>query len=90
MQSRTLLADLPELGTLTRKQIPRLVEVAPLNRDSGTLRGRRTCWGAGLSPRGPLHECARQSPLQSPDAHLLPATARCRETSQSDAHRLHA
>jgi transposase len=45
MQSRTLLADLPELGTLTRKQIPRLVEVAPLNRDSGTLRGRRTCWG---------------------------------------------
>ena len=38
----TLLASLPELGTLTHKQIAALVGVAPLNRDSGTLRGRRT------------------------------------------------
>src|SRR5439155_1516713 len=38
--SRTLLADLPELGTLDRKQIAALVGVAPLNRDSGTLQGR--------------------------------------------------
>jgi len=41
----TLLANLPELGTLTNKQIAALVGVAPLNRDSGTLRGRRTVWG---------------------------------------------
>ena len=41
----TLLANLPELGTLTHKQIAALVGVAPLNRDSGTLRGRRTVWG---------------------------------------------
>ena len=41
----TLLADLPELGTLNQKQIAALVGVAPLNRDSGTLRGRRTVWG---------------------------------------------
>lgn len=38
----TLLANLPELGTLTHKQIAALVGVAPLNRDSGTLRGKRT------------------------------------------------
>ncbi|MBU6482867.1 MAG: IS110 family transposase [Nitrospirae bacterium] len=43
--SRTLLAELPELGTLTHKQIAALVGVAPLNRDSGTLRGRRRIWG---------------------------------------------
>jgi transposase len=43
--SRTLLLELPELGTLTRQQIAALVGVAPLNCDSGTLRGRRTIWG---------------------------------------------
>lgn len=39
--SATLLAELPELGTLNRKQIAALVGVAPFNRDSGTLRGKR-------------------------------------------------
>ena len=43
--SVTLLADLPELGTLGRKQIAALVGLAPLNRDSGTMRGKRTIWG---------------------------------------------
>ena len=47
----TLLATLPELGTLTHKQIAALVGVAPLNRDSGTLRGRRTCWGGRAQVR---------------------------------------
>ena len=46
--SRTLLAELPELGRLNRKQIAALVGVAPLNWDSGTLRGRRAIWGGGL------------------------------------------
>ena len=41
----TLVAELPELGTLTRRQIAALVGVAPLARDSGKLRGTRTCWG---------------------------------------------
>ena len=40
--SLTLLAYLPELGTLNRRQIAALVGVAPFNRDSGTLRGKRT------------------------------------------------
>lgn len=43
--SRTLLAELPELGALSRKQIAALVGVAPMNRDSGTLRGKRSIQG---------------------------------------------
>jgi transposase len=41
----TILADFPELGTLNRKQTAALSGVAPFNRDSGTLRGKRTIWG---------------------------------------------
>ena len=43
--SRTLLAELPQLGTLSHKQLAALVGVAPLNRDSGKLRGKRSVWG---------------------------------------------
>ena len=52
--SRTLLADLPELGRLNRKQIAALVGVAPLARDSGTLRGNRTVWGGRAPVRAVL------------------------------------
>lgn len=51
----TLLANLPELGTLTGKQIAALVGVAPLNRDSGTLRGRRTVWRGRAHVRAVLY-----------------------------------
>ena len=47
--ARTLVLALPELGTLKRQQIAALVGVAPLNGDSGTLRGRRVIWG-GRAP----------------------------------------
>jgi transposase len=53
--ARTLLAELPELGTLGRKQIAALVGVAPLNRDSGTMRGKRTVWGGRASVRASLY-----------------------------------
>jgi transposase len=53
--STTLLAALPELGRLTRQQIAALVGVAPLNRDSGTLRGRRTVWGGRAHVRAVLY-----------------------------------
>ena len=53
--SATLLADLPELGTLGRKQIAALVGLAPLNRDSGTMRGKRTIWGGRASVRAALY-----------------------------------
>lgn len=53
--SRTLVAQLSEMGTLTRRQIAALVGVAPLNRDSGTLRGPRTCWGGRAPVRTALY-----------------------------------
>ena len=56
--SRTLLAELPELGTLDRKQISSLVGLAPFNRDSGTLKGRRCIWGGRASVRCALYMAA--------------------------------
>ena len=53
--SATLLAALPELGTLNRKQVAALVGVAPLNRDSGNFRGKRTVWGGRAKVRSPLY-----------------------------------
>ncbi len=53
--SFTLLARLPELGQLDRRQIAMLVGVAPLNRDSGTYRGRRCVWGGRKDVRNVLH-----------------------------------
>ena len=53
--SLTLLAFLPELGTLNRKQIAALVGVAPYNRDSGTMRGKRTVWGGRARVRASLY-----------------------------------
>jgi transposase len=53
--SRTLLADLPELGRLDRKQIATLVGVAPLARESGRLRGRRGIWGGRAEVRRVLY-----------------------------------
>lgn len=55
--SATLLAQLPELGTLNRKQIAALVGVAPLNRDSGHFRGKRTIWGGRAAVRAVLSFC---------------------------------
>jgi transposase len=56
--ARTLLASLPELGTLTRQQIAALVGVAPLNRDSGTFRGKRRVWGGRAHVRAALYMSA--------------------------------
>ena len=53
--SLTRLAHLPELGTLDRRQIAALVGVAPFNRDSGTLRGKRTVWGGRARVRATLY-----------------------------------
>ena len=55
LSALTLIASLPELGTLNRKQIAKLVGIAPLSRDSGTLRGRRTCWGGRPEVRACLY-----------------------------------
>ena len=64
--SATLLAELPELGTLNRKQIAALVGVAPFNRDSGALRGRRMIWGGRSSVRAVLYMCAMVAITRNP------------------------
>src|SRR5437899_6014566 len=53
--ARTLLLELPALGTLTRQQSAALVGVAPLHCDSGTLRGRRMIWGGRAHVRTVLY-----------------------------------
>jgi transposase len=53
--SATLLSQLPELGSLNRRQIAALVGVAPLNRDSGQFRGKRSIWGGRAIIRSALY-----------------------------------
>ena len=53
--ARTLLAELPELGTLTHKRLSALVGVAPFNRDSGDSRGKREVWGGRAPVRAALY-----------------------------------
>lgn len=67
---RTLIAELPELGRLTRRKIAALVGVAPINRDSGTWRGRRTIAGGRSAVRSALYMAAlvasRANPVIAP------------------------
>lgn len=53
--SANLIAGLPELGELNRRQVASLVGVAPLNRDSGTFKGKRTVWGGRATVRTALY-----------------------------------
>lgn len=50
-----LLAEVPELGTLSRREISTLIGVAPIDRDSGTMRGRQTVFGGRVSVRTALY-----------------------------------
>ena len=70
MTARTLLAELPELGTVSRHQVAALVGVAPINRDSGLTRGRRAIAGGRTSVRAVLYMAAltatrRRSPFRA-------------------------
>jgi transposase len=62
----TLLGDVPELGQLNRKQIAALIGVAPLNRDSGTYRGRRAVWGGRARVRATLYMAALTATRYNP------------------------
>jgi len=64
--ARTILADVPEIGTLDRKQIAALIGVAPLNWDSGTLRGRRITWGGRAKVRTALYMAALVASHRNP------------------------
>ena len=89
--SLTLLAYLPELGTLNRRQIAALVGVAPFNRDSGTLRGKRTVWGGRARvPHSPIHRGDGSQPFQPGHKGLLPASVVRRQAEKAGSDRLHA
>jgi transposase len=62
----TLLADLPELGTMTNKQAAALVGVAPMNRDSGKMRGKRRIQGGRYSVRTTLYMATLSATLCNP------------------------
>ena len=62
----SILAYLPELGTLDRKRIAALVGVAPFNRDSGTLRGKRAVWGGRSHVRAALYMAALVASRHNP------------------------
>ena len=63
---RVLISELPELGSLNRKQIARLIGVAPTNRDSGTLRGKRTTGGGRVHIRNALYMPTIVAKLHNP------------------------
>jgi transposase len=62
----TLLADLPESGTMTNKQAAALVGVAPMNRDSGKMRGQRRIQGGRYSVRTTLYMATLSATLCNP------------------------
>ena len=81
----TILADLPELGTLTRQAAAALVGVAPYNCDSGRSQGKRSCWGGRAHVRRVLYMAALSACRHNPvikqfyqrliDAHKPPKVA---------------
>jgi len=81
----SILAYLPELGTLDRKRIAALVGVAPFNRDSGTLRGKRTVWGGRSHIRAALYMGAlvasRHNPVISAFYQRLLASGKAKKVA---------
>lgn len=62
----TLIAEVPELGKLSRREIGALIGVAPINRDSGRMRGRRTIFGGRSSVRKVLYMAALEATRHNP------------------------
>jgi transposase len=78
--SATLVAYVPELGRLNRKEIAALIGVAPFNRDSGQWRGKRICWGGRASVRHVLYmattTAVRYNPVLKTFFHRLIAAGK--------------
>ena len=89
--STTLLAELPELGGLSRTQVAALVGVAPLNRDSGAYRGRRTTWGGRARIRAVLYmatlSATQHNPYVRPFYERLLARGKPKKVAQVAAMR---
>ena len=69
--SRTLIGELPELGRLIRHQIAALAGVAPMNRDSGTMRGKRMVWGGRRTVRVALYMAALTASRRNPTIRVF-------------------
>lgn len=71
----TLIAEIPELGRLSRREISALISLAPVNRDSGRMRGKRTIFGGRSSVRNVLYMAAlvavRHNPVIKTFYHRL-------------------
>ena len=81
--AHTLIADLPELGQLDRRRVAALVGVAPVNRDSGQMRGKRTITGGRAGVRGALYMATLSAIRWNP-------LGRTGTTKEGSARRLHA
>ena len=66
-----LMAALPELGTLNEREIAKLVGVAPLNRDSGKFRGKRSTWGGRPHVRAALYMATLSAAKWDPTIHAF-------------------
>jgi transposase len=84
MAGSPLIAGLPELGSLPRRQIAALVGVALLNRDSGVMRGRRIVWGGRVEVRTALYMSTVVAGRGNPVLQvLLSAAARRRQVAKN-------
>ena len=84
--ARTLIAELPELGRLSHKQIAALVWVAPLARDSGLFRGKRMIWGGRASVRSALFMSSLSASKWNPVIRVFYRRLRDRGKSPKVAH----
>lgn len=85
MTAAALLAEVPEQGNLSRREISALVGMVPVNRDSGTMRGRRTIFGGRAGVRTALYMAALVATrFNSGNKGVLHATA-CRRKTQKVA-----
>jgi transposase len=78
--ARTLIAELPELGHITRRRIAALVGVAPVNRDSGTSRGHRAIAGGRTGVRNVLYMAALTAVRRNPAIRTAYERLRARGT----------
>lgn len=85
MTAAALLAEVPEQGNLSRREISALVGMVPVNRDSGTMRGRRTIFGGRAGVRTALYMAALVATRFNPVIKVLHATACRRKTQKSGA-----
>ncbi|STW39632.1 transposase-like protein [Klebsiella pneumoniae] len=91
MTVSAMLAEIPELGTLSRREISALIGVAPVNRDSGTMRGRRTIFGGRAGVRSALYMAALVATRFNPVIkNVLCAPACSRKGQKSGAGSLYA